>query len=407
MADESLLDDELKSNVKKPQPRFGHVAVRLNTNIVVFGGACGDIQPGGLSKYYSHRVIWSYNLDIDRWIKFVLPDTQKIPEARILACAVVMGSDIYLYGGMRFDHSIGGVWKLSGTAARNISWEYADSPCTENLIAPRFAHAGWEYQNKLWVFGGLCPNIYGYLHDNEHFEFSERSYGYNNQLCCFDTAEKVWNTVKCTGMRPSPRYHHAVAQIINSIFLYGGQSKNAPFKDLYELNMKLLTWTKIQTGGSLSPGKCSSHSFIAISEEQILLYGGSYDITRWVLDIPSLSWRQYDAPINVDAHAKEKNGRYLHKAALGIHSVVILGGTNSRNDEVCHCSSILHVNFKPKRLLKLCLEVVYEYRFMLQCKWEILPRNLHAQLTAMCQLRADVSNDHGDSTDGNTANVVD
>ena len=83
MADESLLllHDELKSDMKRPFKRCGHVAVCLKRNIIVFGGGCKDTENEHRFKYHSMRVIWSYDLDIDRWIKFVLQDASGIPDA--------------------------------------------------------------------------------------------------------------------------------------------------------------------------------------------------------------------------------------------------------------------------------------------------------------------------------------
>ena len=83
------LDDDLRSDVKRPNPRWGHTAVRLNRSIVVFGGICKGTD--NRHRYYSMRVIWSFNLDIERWIKFILPETQMIPKPRAGQCFVVVG----------------------------------------------------------------------------------------------------------------------------------------------------------------------------------------------------------------------------------------------------------------------------------------------------------------------------
>ena len=89
------LDDELRSDVKRPHPRWGHTAVLLNGSIVVFGGAFCGTDPATV-KYYSMRVIWSFNLHIERWIKCTLPETQIIPRPRVGQCFVVVGSVVYI-----------------------------------------------------------------------------------------------------------------------------------------------------------------------------------------------------------------------------------------------------------------------------------------------------------------------
>ena len=129
-ADQSLLriDDELKPAVRKPLPRCGHVAVHLNRNIIIFSGGYTGSVPDHKWKYFSLRVIWSYNLDIDRWIKLIIPETKEIPEPRVEACAVVIGSHVYFYGGWTYptEESTGIVfvrlWKLSRTAEGRVTW---------------------------------------------------------------------------------------------------------------------------------------------------------------------------------------------------------------------------------------------------------------------------------------------
>ena len=122
------------------------MAVRLNTNIIVFGDEYRGMKTANRTTYYSMRVIWSYNLDIDKWIKFVLPETQDVPEPTTDACAVVVGSEIYIHGGGRFGDVrkflAGCMWKLSRmrTTAERITWT---SPLGEkvSMLTHIYTHA--------------------------------------------------------------------------------------------------------------------------------------------------------------------------------------------------------------------------------------------------------------------------
>ena len=66
-----------------------------------------------------------------------------------------------------------------------------------------------------------------------------------------------------------------------SLVLWRGKIRD-PYRDarryyngLYQLNMNLLTWTKIRTVGPTNPGKRYMHTFTALPElNQIVLYGG-------------------------------------------------------------------------------------------------------------------------------------
>ena len=404
MPDESVLwlDDELKSDVKRPFRRCGHVAVRLKRNIIVFGGGCKDTETDHRFKYYSMRVIWSYNLDIDRWIKFVLQDAPDIPTPRSEACTVAVGSHIYMHGGIRYRDAAFrpsykyGLFKLSTTSARSLSWKRIKFPTDlEDVPSCRSGHAAWEYQNKLWIFGGYGWSIYEYLHGNDMFQAVENDpdpIGYNNQLCCFSPSTQVWKIAKSSGTVPSPRHRHAITKITDNIWLYGGEDQHTGFDSLYMLNMVSLTWTQVHTHGTLSPKQRASHSFIAISNEQIVLYGGSKNTSPWLLDLSSLSWRQRHG--QAFELLTEKAGWWMHTGTIGMHSILILGGRKATH-EMGVSNEFVHIDFKPKSLLKSCLDVAYKHRSLLQCKWNILPRNLCAQLRAMCELSEDIDNNTG------------
>ena len=216
---------ELKPDLKKPNPKDGHVAVRLQRNIVLLGGGYRDSPR---TMYYSMRVIWSYNLDIDRWIKLVLPERQAIPHPAVGQCAVAIRLDIYLHGGGQYREGdflgllFPSLWKLSGTSDSRIAWSQINFPKGQGVPSERFCHAGWEYQNKLWMFGGFgnCNN--DSFHASEDFQFTNHTLGYTNQLWCFDPDMQVWKNVQCTGSKPSPRHRHAITKIRANVWLHGG-----------------------------------------------------------------------------------------------------------------------------------------------------------------------------------------
>ena len=385
------LTDELKQDAKKPQPKDGHVAVRLHRNIMLFGGM-RRINLDTRTKYYSMRAIWSYSLDIDRWVKFVLPKTQATPNPAVGRCAVTIGSDIYVHGGGQFREDafdfkgflFSSLWKLSGTADNRITWTKINFQKEQEIPSGRYLHCGWEYQNNLWIFGGSAIWRNDNFHARKDFQLASNTQGYTSQLCCFHPDKQIWKTVECSGSKPSPRKCHAITKTRAIIWIHGGTDINGVFEDLYEFDLCTLTWTQIQTVGSPSPAKCYSHSLTAISDRQIVLYGGSNNTASWILDLPSLSWRQHSVPTTLDGKVVEEDTKYKHTGTIGIHHVIIFGG---QCDWITLKSSdILCVMFEPKSLLKSCLEAVHKQRSCLLEEWSILPRNLQAMLRAMCEL---------------------
>ena len=145
----------------EPQRRFGHVAVRFEHYILVTGGVWfrrGILPPAE---------IWMYNLYTKQWRKHVTADREKVPLATVSACAVVIESTVYNFGGrngLGFSSTTNALWALSKTPGGYFAWN--DIMTSENVKAPapRFNHTGWEYSRKLWVFGGYGQSPDGYLH---------------------------------------------------------------------------------------------------------------------------------------------------------------------------------------------------------------------------------------------------
>ena len=292
-----------------------------------------------------------------------------------------------MHGGLKFQEdnfngrTFSGMWKLS-SSDEGIAWTEIKFRPGQLTPTGRSFHAGWEHQNKLWIFGGRAKYNNDPFYAIEDFQVVEdHTPRYTKQFFCFNPASNIWTIVKCFGSVPSPRFQHAFTKIHTSIWLHGGKDCHGAFDDLYVLNLHSLTWTQIQSSGSLKPKKMYGHSLVAISDNQIVLYGlhGS-----WILDLPSLSWKRYIIPACVNGVPSEENGRWQHSGTIGINKVIIFGGTSYPSKRVVN--DILCIVFEPKSLLKCCLEAVYNQRSLLKGKWHILPRNLYAQLRAMCEL---------------------
>ena len=74
---------------------YGHVAVNRCHYILVFSGRF----PGRFPKdqvFMLLHVIWMYNLYTEEWRKHVIPQGLTVPGERLDACAVSIGSDVYM-----------------------------------------------------------------------------------------------------------------------------------------------------------------------------------------------------------------------------------------------------------------------------------------------------------------------
>ena len=203
----------------EPDPRTGHVAVRLDHYILMLEGIS---QAFGAHQQFLHmesRVIWIYNLYTvtEQWKMYMIPYRQIAPTARKCPSAVVINDAICMFGGWKkieADNPTNDLFKLMRTPAGSFEWTKitTTNPITLKTPSPRFAHTAWEYDNKLWVFGGLGSLDEENLEEHGNFEIvllDEIFCFANNQLLCFDPLSNQWTNPKCSGTVPAPRGGHA------------------------------------------------------------------------------------------------------------------------------------------------------------------------------------------------------
>ena len=289
------------SDAKGPQKISGHVAVRLEYYILVFGGRIGNfINHTPVSRH----MIWMYNLYTEQWSKHMIPESELCPPHALSACAVAIKECVFLFGGYDSEQRIvsNELWKLIKSSEGLFTWCKVN---TENSAkpSPRRKHSGWTCSEKLCIFGGLGSSVGGYLNDNRGGAFVKyfNDMHFNNQLLSFNPSCKEWVDLKCSGSVPSPRAAQASTVIGVTVWLYGGYNASGTLDDLYDLNMSSLTWTHAQTGDT-NPQRRSSCSLNAITHQQLVLHGGVGSDHKslsdtWILDLTSQSWNSTNQKI--------------------------------------------------------------------------------------------------------------
>ena len=100
-------------------PKRGHCAVYLDNCIIIFGGKVTS------SLSVSTRVIWSYNLYTEEWGKYVIQETEDVPESLFNAIAVAIIGTIYTFGGFNTKYSTRNkLWTLRRTKRGHFTWSY-------------------------------------------------------------------------------------------------------------------------------------------------------------------------------------------------------------------------------------------------------------------------------------------
>ena len=353
-----------------------HAVARLKHSIVVFGGC--TFKPGEtFDKRFvtqSLQVIWTYNLYTDRWKRYVIPESEKVPVGRntdIGCIGVTIKTDIYYMFGLANDN-LATLWKLQKASKGGFSWSEV---FVKKAPSYRCDMTGWEYAEKMWIFGGFGPSPADFENLNDFVDFDLDfhevgvDFGTTNQLLCFDPSCCEWTNVKCCGTVPSPRAHCASAAIGNEAWLYGGyNSTTGYFNDLFKLNMNNLTWTEIQCKRTI-PRLCKPCLIHGVSDSKLVLYGKTLKDERttitYILDLSSLSWRKYTG---LDIKSDQKG-------VAGLNSSVLIGGY--RIDEQNY-KSTLFVRVEPTSLQELAMKTIYEHKATLPLK--LLPKKLLSKL---------------------------
>ena len=348
-----------------------HLAVCIGHCIIVFGGKRNH-------KAYSTHTFSMYNLFTEEWKTHAITPGKFSGQRLHSACAVAIGADVVLLGGHGSNHITtnyitNAVWKLSRNHKGEFSWSCMTSSVSLMKPSPRTCHTGWEYGEKLWMFGGVGTEVCDYLNDNGDFTWRGENEVYNNQLLCFDPCCAKWTNPQCSGNIPQPRAGHVSAILGGRVWLTGGFDQSHTrilFNDLHQLDLDSLVWTKVQI---FEPKPHERHiSLTGIPHRDLLLHGsfkrkGELVSQIWMFDLLSASWRQHATALS------DECSRICHSVTLGINNVIVIGG-HSRESIEPKPLDILHVMLEPKSLQQLAVKTIHQHKDILP--WKVLPKSL-------------------------------
>ena len=352
---------------------MGHVALRLNNNIVIIGGLNLDHNDESLKIQLPMHEIFMYNLYTEQWRNLKHIPGDKLPAPREQACAAVIGKDIYMFGGKHPFRAgaFNDLWKLTSITKGGFTWCKIEFQCNVKLPSPRYEHCAWEYENCMWVFGGFVSLEDQSEYLNDHGEFSN---WYTNQLLCYDPSTQLWTNPQSFGTVPSPRSKCPIALIGDKVWLRGGFGIHRIKKDcFFQLDMKSRTWTQTLTNNTIPQSPYGLCSLVAVSNTQLVVTGiTTYVVDEgsdtWIIDLPSSTWRQYKS---------KDQYRWNQTCSVSVNKcAIIIGGADSGEQ---HTSKVIfEVMLEPKSLKQLAMKMIYNKQDELP--WMCLPPKLIAQL---------------------------
>ena len=324
-----------------------HMAVRMKDCIVVFN-----------SSINIHE-IWTYNLWTEQW-NGPIPHGVERPSTRHM-CGVAIGPVIYVFGG---GFASSNLWKLSQSTDGSFLWNKIHTQNSQKP-SPRENHSGWEYADKMWIFGGYGVPPVGYL--NNHGQFEEHGCGTNNQLFSYDPSKESWTNMECFGDIPSPRDSASTAIIRDKVWLYGGFASLDLKFDLCELDLNSLTWTHIHTRMP-SPQICGCESSLNWLQDNLLVLHDRS--STWILDVESYEWRPHHEIARCSCLSN-----YTCTPGVNSDVIILVGGHKGKECD----AHVYSVSLEPKSLEQLAMRIIHQYKNDLP--WTRLPLSLRRKLT--------------------------
>ncbi|CAA7398442.1 unnamed protein product [Spirodela intermedia] len=146
-----------------------------------------------------------------------------------------------------------------------------------------------------------------------------------------------WIGPSVSGKYPKPRYKHGAAIVQDKMYVFGGNHNGRYLNDLQVLDLKNLTWTKVEAKSAVEdsnlsntafPVSCAGHSLVSW-ENKILLVAGhlknpSEYVTVREFDPQTLQWSK------LNTHGKAPVSRGGQSVTLVGKSLVFFGGEDEK-----------------------------------------------------------------------------
>ncbi|KDP20748.1 hypothetical protein JCGZ_21219 [Jatropha curcas] len=215
---DSLLLDPLNGTLKAinavggPSPRLGHTASLVGEFLFVIGGRSDPLN--------ILNDVWVLNTVSNEWRLSECSGIIFPPRHR--HAAAVIGSNIYVFGGLNNDSISSSLYVLN---AGNLQWKEAlvggQQPCA------RHSHSMVAYGSKLFMFGGYS---------------GEKPLG---DLYSFNVQTHIWIKEKTSGESPHARFSHSMFIYNNFLGVIGGCPVSQHSQELALLDLRIHKWKHV------------------------------------------------------------------------------------------------------------------------------------------------------------------
>ncbi|KPI93788.1 Multiple epidermal growth factor-like domains protein 8 [Papilio xuthus] len=206
-----FLSSGIKTNISKPEPRYGHAACSFWTGFILYGGKLSD---GSLSSE-----LWYYDAVYNSWTLRAVNSTFT-PPGLTRHTLTAVNDELYLFGGSTVDGEFSSsLYKIKLGDVSSESWEKVQVRGGKELDVRVVSHTAvyHAHSNSLLVYGGVVASV---------ARFSKLS----DRMFAFDLDYKHWSEIHYPRAHlrdtyvPRERAFHTATIIGNYLVVFGGYS---------------------------------------------------------------------------------------------------------------------------------------------------------------------------------------
>lgn len=268
--------------------RTGHSAVSYKGTTVIFGGLKAN-------STYSNG-LWILNNTV--WTQITPDSTGSIPTARANHAAVLVGDNMWVFGGVDETHKYNDLWSFSLVTHIWSSFNPTTKPSAREGASLVVNDAG----NTLVLFGGKAGSAY------------------NNDVWNYDITAATW-TQQTAASSPSARSDHSAVRVSGGFLVYGGEVGTSSFVgDIWRYTFATSTWAQLTVTGT-APTARGGQATVSVAGGVVVIggnlpFGFANDVWKFV---PGITTSQ--------SGAGYLNGRFQAAAAQrDANNVYIFGG---------------------------------------------------------------------------------
>lgn len=269
-----------------PAARQGHASVEVGRGIYVIGGCAQDV--------HCYNDVHVFDADRLEWRQEAI--VGEPPEPRSGHTASLVSTDVFVFGGANSEETFGDVHCLDLVKRRwaRASFAAGGGPVPER----RTSHAAAvDTHGRIYVFGGYGAGG-RFLNDMWILKVSGAAVA-SGSLRDSGAQPIIWVQQSPTGPVPAAREGHTLTLVDRKLVLFGGYAAcGKALNDVHLYDVDAQHWTELQTGG-VPPLPRQAHSAVRHGRDVVVAGGCDSGDSQprcfndvWALNMIDMQWTQ-------------------------------------------------------------------------------------------------------------------